>query len=327
MITTDSINVQTPLPSVIQINVPLHDKNWFGTGGCARYFAAPTTQQELQEALLFAHHNNLAIFVLGSGANVLISDEGFDGLVIQPRLTHATITHVSEHEALVTAGAGLTMHDLILFCLENNTLGLEEFSGIPGTVGGSVFINLHYYEFLLSHFLVHARIIHKLHGTLHDVDNAWFKFGYNTSALQNSDYYLAEAIFKLRKAHDLEIAYANGRRAEIIRHRAKRYPTAKTCGSFFRNFHDAEVTVVSDGKKMIFVAYYLDKVGVKGALGVGDAQVSYQHANMIVNNGSATSADIVTLARAMQQKVYDEFRIMPQPECLLVGFKEYPLLK
>lgn len=327
MITTDVVAHDIILPPFIQSNVPLCDKNWFGTGGPARYFSAPTTQEELQQALVFAGQNNLTIFVLGSGANVLISDEGFDGLVIRPQLQNVSIKELNEQEVVVTAGAGLTMGDLILFCLANEILGLEEFSGIPGTVGGSVFINLHYYEFLLSHFLVRGQVIHKQHGTLHQVDNAWFKFGYNTSALQNSNYYLVDATFKLRKALDKnEIAYASGRRVEIIRHRAKRYPTAMTCGSFFRNFYETEVGLESDGKKIIYVAYYLDKIGVKGALSYGGAQVSYQHANMIVNHGKATSADIVQLARLMQEKVHDAFGIMPQPECLLVGFKNYPLL-
>lgn len=78
---------------------------------------------------------------------------------------------------------------------------------------------------------------------------------------------------------------------------------------------------------MIYVAYYLDKIGVKGQLKVGDAIVSYQHANMLVNQGNATSADIVNLARTMQELVVKQFGITPQAECELVGFKEYPLYK
>ena len=77
---------------------------------------------------------------------------------------------------------------------------------------------------------------------------------------------------------------------------------------------------------MIYAAYYLDKIGVKGQLQVGDAIVSYQHANMLVNKGHATSADIITLARAMQELVQQQFGVVPQPECQLIGFKEWPLL-
>lgn len=308
--------------ALIQNNIPLHDKNWFATGGPAKFFAQPTSAAEFQQALTFAHQNALAIFILGKGANILISDEGFDGLVIQPQLTHLEI--IEEH--LVKAEAGVSMHDLIEFCLAHNLIGLEEFSGIPGTVGGSVYINLHYFQFLLEQFLVRATVIHAKTGMLEIVNAAWFKFGYDQSRLQEEEYYLLDATFILKKATDLEIAFARGRRVEIIRHRVSRYPSKNTCGSFFRNFHDHEVTLTSNGKKMIYVAYYLDKLGLKGQLQVGDAIVSYQHANMLVNQGKATSTDIITLARMMQEKVRDAYRIIPQPECRLVGFKEYPLL-
>lgn len=314
------------IPPFIQQHVPLKDKNWFKTGGAARYFAQPVTPAEFQGAVQFAQVNNLPVFLLGEGANILISDEGFDGLVICPALKEITVVGDVTTHCLVKAGAGVSMDALINHCLEHQISGLEEFSGIPGSVGGSVYINLHYYEFLLSHFLVSAEVIDKKTGALSMVDASWFEFGYNQSKLIEGGHYLASATFKLKKINELETAYAQGRRKEIIRHRKARYPNALTCGSFFRNFHENEVTLESNGKKMIFVAYYLDKIGVKGQLKVGDAIVSYQHANMIVNQGTATTADIVQLTRTMQQMVKDTFGIVPQPECRLIGFKEYPLL-
>ena len=102
---------------LIQTNVPLKDKNWFATGGLARYYAQPTTGQEFEQALLFAHENNVAIFVLGQGANILISDDGFDGLVIRPQLQMISFYNNGE-TSLVTVGAGMSMHDLILACLD-----------------------------------------------------------------------------------------------------------------------------------------------------------------------------------------------------------------
>lgn len=315
-------NKETFHPLTIQENIPLHDKNWFRTGGPARFYAEPTDAASFAYALAFARERNLEIFVLGEGANILISDEGFDGLVIRPQIKSTTHTP----DAIVTTGAGVSMDTLIEYCLNNNILGLEEFSGIPGTVGGSVYINLHYFQFLLAQFLVSATVIERATGIVKTVDTAWFNFGYNQSALHDEKHYLVNATFKLTPATDIETAYARGRRVEIIRHRVSRYPSKNTCGSFFRNFHENEVTIESNGKKMIFVAYYLDKIGVKGALSIGDAIVSYQHANMLVNRGNATTNDIITLARTMQELVHKEFGIIPQPECRLIGFKEYPLL-
>ena len=310
----------------LQQNVPLADKNWFQTGGSACYFMEPTNPVEFQAALEFAQQKQLPLFVLGQGANVLISDEGFDGLVIRPQLKNIVYLPMNDNDILVTAGAGVILSDLIEDCLNHHVIGLEEFSGIPGTVGGSTYINLHYYEFLLSQFLVNAQVIDANTGEITTVDNSWFKYGYNQSKLLDKQHYLLNATFKLKRCTPLETAFARGRRTEIIRHRVKRYPSTHTCGSFFRNFYESEVIQENEGKKMIYVAYYLDKLGVKGALTVGDATVSYQHANMIVNRGKATTSDIVALARRMQEMVRDEFGITPQPECQLIGFAEYPLL-
>ncbi len=311
----------------IQENIPLNDKNWFATGGPARYFCEPVDALEFQEALQFAKDKNLEIFILGQGANILISDQGFDGLVIHPLKNPISIDEVVENQVLVTANAGVTMDELIKFCLDHFIIGLEDFSNIPGTIGGSVFINLHYFTHFLSHFLVGAQVIEKETGEILNVDHDWFNFGYDQSKLMERKHYLFNATFQLTKATPLEVAYAQGRSVEICRHRVSRYPTSRTCGSFFRNFHDNEVELLVNGKKAIWVAYYLDKIGVKGQLSVGDASVSYQHANMITHNGKATSADIIELARTMQELVRDTFGIVPQPECLLVGFKNYPLLK
>lgn len=309
----------------IQTNIQLKDKNWFETGGSAKFYAEPSSILEFQAALDFAKNNNLEIFVLGKGANTLISDSGFDGLIIHPKLNSISIEDQNDQNVFVKAGAGVDFPEFIDWCLANNILGLEEFSGIPGSVGGSVFINLHYFQFLLSHFLVEAEVIEVATGKISKVDCSWFKFGYNQSELFKREHYLVSATFKLKQATDLEVAYAKGRQVEIIRHRKARYPYKGTCGSFFRNFHEDEVNLVINGKKAIWVAYYLDKVGVKGQLSVGGASVSHQHANMIVNNGNATTSDIIQLARQMQEIVQKEFGIIPKTECLLVGFEEYPL--
>ncbi len=171
-----------------------------------------------------------------------------------------------------------------------------------------------------------AEVIEKSTGEIKTVDTDWFNFGYNQSTLQHGNHYLLSATFKLKNLTPDEVAFAHGRKKEIIRHRAARYPASRTCGSFFRNFHPDEVELERDGKKMIYVAYYLDKIGIKGALRVGDAIVSYKHANMIVNQGNATTSDIIELAKKMQHLVNDAFGITPQPECQLIGFKEYPFV-
>lgn len=320
-----TITFPTNITSLIHEHIPLADKNWFQTGGLARYFCEPTSVEQVRDVLAWAKQHQVPVFMLGNGANILISDEGFDGLVIRQKLSTITVQYDKE-QALVTAQAGVSIADLITFCLSNDILGLEEFSGIPGTIGGAIYINLHYFEFLIGQFLAHAHVIHAPTGTLQQVTRTWFNFSYNNSTLHAKEWYLIDATFVLKKAPNAyKTAYAQGRADEIIRHRARRYPTSHTCGSFFRAFLDHEVTLCIQGKKMTYAGYYLDKVGIKGNLRVGGAIVSYQHANMIVNTGNATTADIIDLARVMQELVYKDFGIVLRPECELVGFRTFPL--
>jgi UDP-N-acetylmuramate dehydrogenase len=320
MLATHKDNI---LPLPFNQNVSLADKNWFKTGGPARWYHQPTTLEAFQTALRIAAGHQWPLFILGQGANVLISDEGFDGLVIHPALTSLRIVAEEPEYAYVEAGAGLTMASLIDYCLAHQLLGLEEFSGIPGTVGGAVFINIHYFEFLLSMFLTSGTIISRATGEIHTVDHSWFMFGYNYSKLHEEYYYLTSATFKLRKATALEAAHAQGRKQEIIRHRERKYPRERTCGSFFRNLHAHELPL--KGPAVPFIAYYFDQLGIKGTLSIGGASVSHKHANMIVTNEKATSQDVISLARCMQQRVHDRFGILPQPECRFVGFREDPL--
>lgn len=321
----------------IEQRTSLADKNWFKTGGAARFFCEPTNEEEFKDAIIYAKQNDLPIFVLGDGANTLISDTGFDGLVLKPKInyiekvypefnkninqdTNQDENKISAKDFLVEAGAGVLMSDLINFCLDNNLKNLEEFSGIPGTVGGSVYINLHFFEFFLGNFLISARVIDSKTGEILTVDRSWFKFSYDYSTLHDKKYFLYSATFKVKEITPLEAAYEKGRSHERIVYRAWKYPTKLTCGSFFRNFNDDEISFEINGKKIKAVAYYFEKLNFRGQLSFGGAKVSEQHSNMIVNTGSATSYDIIMLARKMQELTLQEFGILPKSECVLIGF-------
>lgn len=301
----------------IQKNVSLKDKNWFKTGGNSKFYCEPQTENDFIDAINFANKNNLEIFMLGKGANILISDKGFNGLTIHPKNEEIYISNET-----VTAQAGVDIQNLIDKCLDNNLIGLEDFSNIPGNIGGATYINIHYFDKFLSDFLIRAKVINKKTAKIIKVEKEWFNFGYDQSTLQQKEYYLIEATFKLKKVSEIESAYAKGRRDEIIRYRQRQYPTQNTCGSFFRNFHEHEVTLKINDQKMIFVAYYLDKLGIKGNLKVGKAQVSYKHANMIVTEDGATSSDVINLVEKIQELCFKQYKIIPKPECQLIGFKE-----
>jgi len=305
----------------IQKNIPLKDKNWFRTGGNAQYFCEPSTAAEFQEALKFAQEKNLDVTLLGLGANVLISDEGVEGLVIRPVMRSIEMLEEKEGYGFIKTGAGVTIHQLIEWLLSHSFIGLELFSAIPGTVGGSVYNNLHYFKDSFSDFIIEAEVINKETGEIQTVDNDWFGFGYDQSTLHEHAYFLVSATFKFKKGDESDIADARQRRAEITKIRVTRYPCSRTCGCFFKNCDVSDAKVEVDGKKMLSAGYYLDKLGYKGSLRVGGAMVSPQHANMIITDDKATSTDIVELARLMHRGVKEEFVFDLQPECRLLGFK------
>lgn len=301
----------------IKKNVSLKNKNWFKTGGNSKFYCEPKTEKNFIDAIKFANQNNLEIFMLGKGANILISDQGFNGLTIQPKNTKIAIKNDT-----VTAQAGADIQNLIDYCLNNNLIGLEDFSNIPGSIGGAIYINIHYFDKFLSNFLIRAKVINKKTAKIIEVNKEWFNFGYDKSTLQQKEYFLINATFKLKKVSEIKSAYAKGRRDEIIRYRQRQYPTKNTCGSFFRNFNEDEITLKINDNKMIYVAYYLDKLGIKGNLKVGKAQVSFKHANMIVTEDNARSSDIINLVQKIQELCFKQYKIIPQPECQLIGFKK-----
>ncbi|MFC1854377.1 UDP-N-acetylmuramate dehydrogenase [Candidatus Dependentiae bacterium] len=312
----------------IQKNVSLADKNWFKTGGNARFFCDPKNQKEFKEAISFAQKHILETFVFGSGANLLVNDDGFKGFAICPKMKNISFSKMEGDTWCVTAETGVLIDDLIEKCLENGLVGLEPFSGIPGTIGGAVFINLHYFGSRIEHNFVHGTVLDKNSGKTSIIDKKSFNFGYNHSTLHCKNKYLLDATFTVKKVSELEIAYTSGRRDEIIRQRQSRYPTERTCGSFFRNFSQEELK--RGNKKAIhpYIAYYLDKVGVKGSLRCNGAVVSHKHANMIITDrDNATSSDIIRLALKMQEIIHQEFNLVPQLECQLLGFEKYPLKK
>ena len=131
------------------------------------------------------------------------------GLVVRPQSKNI-VYEIKNDEALVTADAGVTIEELITYCLNNSLLGLEEFAAIPGTVGGSVFINIHYFKENLQKFVINGTVLDKSTSEILNVDRNWFEFGYDHSKLHERTHYLINATFKLKKASDVETAYAKG---------------------------------------------------------------------------------------------------------------------
>ncbi len=307
--------------NLILKNVSLRERNWFRTGGNAEFFSEPSDISDFEKVIKFSSEKGLGINIIGDGANVLVSDSGVLGIVIHPSGKKIEIKNkTKEGDVYVKVDSGVLIDDLIVFCLNNNIVGLEEFSGIPGSVGGSVYINIHYFKFFIAMFVESANVIEIESGNVFEVDKNWFDFGYDNSKLLEKRHIVINVTFKFKIVGDVEVSYAKGRSIEIIRHRRERYPYKGTCGCFFRNFNDEEVNFEINGKKILAAGYYLEKVGVKGELRKNSVVVSYKHANMIVNEGDGRSEEILFLADEMVKRVYEKFGLRLEIECQFLGF-------
>jgi UDP-N-acetylmuramate dehydrogenase len=259
---------------------------------------------------------------MGEGANVLISDAGIKGLVIILQNKNMQIIN-----GLISIDAGVSMHHAIAFSLKNNWGGLEDFGGIPGSVGGAVCMNIHYFDALLSDFIETVTILDLESLEITEITKNACNFGYNKSLFLEKKLIVLAVTLRLKKLTSEETAYARGRHDEIVRQRSRRYPPTRTCGSFFRNFFPHEYEQAKGKTKVPYIAYYLESVGVKGQLSSGKASVFSLHANMLVTSEGATSHDVVSLATIMQQNVYNQFGLWPVPECQLLGFEKNPFLQ
>ncbi len=281
----------------IEKNIVLAKYTTLGVGGNADYLVVVKSRDELLEALDYAYRNKLKYLVLGGGSNVLVSDEGFAGLVIVNRATAHTQTKdvmYSESGASLTKVASQT--------LDNGFLGFEFGIGIPGTIGGAVAGNVGTKVGSVSDILVSAEVWHD--GKIESLPGDSFDFDYRFSNIKGKfEYVVLSAKFRLQEG---DTATAKEQvRAEIAR-RAGSYK-GKTAGSYFKN--------PSEGKS---AAELIDSLGLKGYR-VGGAEVSTEHANVFRNLGDATARDFVELEHYVVAQVKTKFDIVLEPEVVKIG--------
>ncbi|KKS83111.1 MAG: UDP-N-acetylenolpyruvoylglucosamine reductase [Candidatus Wolfebacteria bacterium GW2011_GWC1_43_10] len=297
----------------IRRNVLLKNYSGYKIGGPADFFCEPKSRKDIISALNFASIKKVPIFVLGGGFNVLISDDGFRGLVIKP--TFNSITFKGRE---IIAGAGVNLDKLIKTTLNRGFVGLEDFSGIPGTVGGALFINIHYYKMLIGNFVKWVECINFQGETriINFDDKDW---KYEFSKIQKDKLTVFRACFKLKNVGFREKWKAIGKSEEIIRTRHYKYPQEPSAGSVFQNLDKEKFY----GAPSISAAYYIDSLGMKGKR-IGGAEISGRHANIIINRGGATAKNVIKLASMIKKRVKRKFGIEFKPEVQFVGFKSSP---
>lgn len=273
---------------------------YFKLGGLADLLTTVSTIQELVHAIKSARALRVPFFILGSGSNILVGDQGIRGLVIKNEARR-----ISHRETLVTAESGVLVTQLVSYANDHGLGGLEVFLSVPGTVGGAVYNNSHYRVGegeLIGNTVVSGEIL--LHGKTKMVDRNWFNFSYDSSSLQKTGAVLLSVTFQLENT---DPAVLTQRSLETLQRRNERQPVGLACsGCTFKN-----VGGVSAGK-------LIDDAGLKG-LRVGGAFVSPVHANFIINDGSATVQDVLELMRRVRRAVVERTGVELVPEIFLVG--------
>lgn len=269
-------------------------------GGPARYFVDVSNERALLEVLETARNSGLAVLVIGKGSNVLVSDDGFDGVVLR---LGGELAEVGVEGEELTAGGGASLRAAALRAEEESLSGLEFLSGIPGTVGGAVATNAG--AFGRSTASVLARITTVgLDGARHSREE--FEDGYRRGLVGSGEIVLA-ATFGLNRA---DAATVKGIAREFRSRREMSQPLREaTAGSVFKN---------PPGEA---AGRLLERCAAKG-LEVGGARVSPLHANFIINGGGASAADIRQLMVLMAARVRERFGVELEPEVRLVGFRE-----
>jgi len=276
----------------LQSNRSLSEFSTFGIGGPIRYLAEVTSFEEMEEAFAL----KLPFFILGKGSNCLFDDRGFDGLVILNKIDFCSFTDTE-----VSVGAGYSFSLLGVQSARKGLSGLEFACGIPATVGGAVFMNAGANGCETCNSLASVLYLHA-DGSRREYQREELTFGYRKSSFQSMFGAILSAHFSLTPREEARKA-----QLQIIETRMKTQPLKeKSAGCVFRN----PAPTLSAGA-------LIDRCGLKGAA-MGGAKVSEIHANFLINTGSASSQDMLSLIRLVQEKVFEQTGVYLEPEIRLV---------
>jgi len=304
----------------IQENIILAPYTTFKIGGPAEYFALVKTLEELQEAMAWAKENEKDIFVFGGGSNLLIGDNGIKGLVIK-----LDLQRLEFDENKVIVGAGLSLAYLLNQALENALTGLEFAAGVPGTVGGAIRGNAGTYGLAMGDVVTAIRYLDK-NNELKTMAKNEADFAYRHSIFKVNNYLIVEAELLLAKG---DVAASKALVQERLMYRKNNHPNQPSAGCIFKNISFKEADIESLKAKSIEVekflehkkipaGYLIEKAGLK-AKTIGQAQVSTQHANYIINLGGAKAEEVMILTSLIKQQIRDKFGLQLEEEVQFVG--------
>lgn len=285
----------------VRENEPMAEHTSFKAGGRADLYVEPQNEEQLKEVLKLYNKESIKYMVLGNGSNVLVRDGGYRGVIV--RIGDA-FTSIKREGNKIICGCGALMSAVARFAAAEGLAGLEFASGIPGSIGGAVFMNAGAYGGEIVQVLSSAKIISKDGNREFNMTADELQMGYRHSLLHETGDVVIEAVFELQPA-DINEIKANI--ADFTERRNSKQPVNyPSAGSFFKR------------PEGYFAGKMIQDAGFKG-LSVGGAQVSELHSGFIINKGNATASDILQLMEIVQAGVYDKYGVKLEPEVRIIG--------
>lgn len=342
----------------IRENIPLAPLTTLGVGGPARFFLEAASEEDVIRGLDFAASRQMPVFILGGGSNILVSDAGFDGLVIHIAIKGIQNEPAADGGMILHAGSGENWDDLVAYAVDNGLAGIECLSGIPGNVGGTPVQNVGAYGQEVSETIVTVRCYDRSAGAMTDLAAKECGFAYRKSIFNTTekDRYVVLAVRYLLRAGgqpkvvykdlieyfgDVQPTLRDVREAVLKIRKSKSMvldpadPNSRSAGSFFKNpvipvatlakmFARSDQPIPNFRAEPGFVkvpaAWLIEQAGFAKGFRRGNAGISSNHSLAIINFGAAASAEIVELSDLIRRRVKLEFDIELQPEPVFVGF-------
>lgn len=281
-------------------NEPMKNHTTFRIGGPADIFIIPETIEDIENVCKIAKEEGIPIFILGNGSNLLVADQGMDGIVLQ---IYKNFSGVSVHGNEMTIKAGTLLSTVAKAALEEELTGFEFAGGIPGTFGGAVVMNAGAYGGEMVQVLKEVTVLTKK-GEVETIPANDLELGYRTSNILKNEYIVLEGTISLKKGNPKEIRekmeeYALARRTK----QPLEYPSA---GSTFKR------------PEGYFAGKLIQDAGLRGYQ-VGGARVSDKHCGFVINQENATAADVMQLIEDVQKRVKEQFGVSIEPEVKRVG--------
>ena len=284
----------------VHTDEPMSRHTTFRIGGSADYFVKPGNADEVAAVIAVCREYNIPYFILGNGSNLLVSDDGYRGMIIN--IMH-NMDSVTVDGRIITAQAGAMLVRVSVMARDNALTGLEFASGIPGTIGGAVYMNAGAYGGEMKNVVKTVRAIDE-YGRIYELDSEKMDFSYRHSIVEERKLIVLEVTLELEHGSREAI---DDRMKELAEARRSKQPLEyPSAGSTFKR------------PEGYFAGNLIMDAGLRG-YSVGGAQVAEKHCGFVINKGGATASDVVELIRDVQHDVDDKFGVTLEPEVKMLG--------